>query len=223
MSKEIKYCYRCGTQLPSNADFCPNCGVNVKAYVSETLQPKVRRPRFIVHRPDFDVTRNVRIMMFFFFMAVFIVGLFLGTYAPISVSDANALTSSVQNEVNQSSFISLVVSIARNNIVLCLIFFVPVFGQIFMALVSYNTGLVLSADAIVYSVNRINVLQNLFFYPPMWLETVVYGLAASEGIIFLLSFIKGNYVKESKRLAVTIMMCVAILFVSAVIESLIIS
>lgn len=220
MSEENKYCQRCGTQLPSNANFCPNCGVNVKAYISETLQPKVHRRRFIIHRSDFKITRNVRIAIFFFFMAVFIIGLILGTYAPMSVSDANTLTSSVQNEVNRSSFVSLVISIASNNIELCLIIFVPIFGQIFMALTSYTTGLVFSADAIAYSVNRINILQNLFFYPSTWLETVVYSLAASEGFIFLLSFIKGNYVKESKRLAITIMICVAVLILSAVIETL---
>jgi hypothetical protein len=220
MSNGNKYCHRCGTLLPPNADFCPNCGVNAKADVSEPLygQPK----EHFSNRLNFNITRNVRVIIFFFFVAVFLIGLTLGSFAPISLGNAESLTSSVQNQVNRSSFISLVESIARNNIVLCLVFFVPVFGQIFMALTSYSTGLVISAEAIANSVNRLTLLQNLFFYPSTWLETVVYGLAASESIIFLLCVIKGDYKKEIKRLVLTIVACVVILTISAVIESLLI-
>jgi hypothetical protein len=136
--------------------------------------------------------------------------------------NAEHLRNGIQNELNSTSFLSLVESIAQNNILLCLVFFVPVFGQIFMVLTSYNTGLVLSASAVANSVSRITVLANIFIYPSTWLETGVYALAASESTIFLLSLIKGNYVSEGKRLALTIVACVAILIVSAVIESLLI-
>jgi len=222
MSKRDQCCHRYGMLLSPNAEFCPISGDNAKADVSErqNSQPKEHFPKLFSHALNFNITRNVRVIVFFFFVAVFLIGLALGSFAPISLSNAEALTSSVRNQVNQSSFISLVESIAQNNIVLCLVFFVPVFGQIFMALTSYNTGLVISAVAVTNSMNRLTVLQNLFFYPSTWLETIVYGLAASESIIFLLCVIKGDYEKEVKRLALTIMACAVILVVSAVIESL---
>jgi hypothetical protein len=29
MSDEVKFCYKCGANLPAGADFCPECGANV--------------------------------------------------------------------------------------------------------------------------------------------------------------------------------------------------
>jgi hypothetical protein len=218
--REARYCHHCGAKLPLEAGFCPSCGVYLGVNLPEGLNPDgLKRPAVSRRRFGYGISRNLRWALFFFFMGVFIVGLTVGTYATMSTSDATSLRNDVNSGIDYSSFTSLAESIAMNNIILCMVFFVPVFGGIFMGLISYNTGLVLAADAIYYSVSRPVILLNIFTYPSTWLETVVYSLAASEGIIFLFSITNGSWRIGVKRLLLTVIACILILTVSAVIET----
>lgn len=175
----------------------------------------MRKSKLLSQSLNFNITRNLRIAAFFFFMMVFIVGMILGTFASMSLSDAEASVSNIENLWNQP-LASFIASVLLNDVELCLPMFIPVFGQVFLVIIGYNTGVVLSAYAIVQSINRVTVLRNILFYPTTLLDCMVFGLAASEGFIFLLSIIKRSYVAEGKRLIIAMIVCIAVLAVSEV-------
>ncbi len=173
-------------------------------------------PKRFSQRLNFNITRDLRMAVFLFFLTVFVIGMILGAFAPISSNEAEAITSNIQNIQNLPP-VARFESIALNDIELTLPMFIPVVGQVFMTIVSYETGVAISAFAVNQSINRATLLQNTFFYPSTLIDCTVFGLAASEGFIFLLSIIKRGYRAESKRFIMTIIGCIAVLLVSEVI------
>ena len=98
------------------------------------------------------------------------------------------------------------------------------FGILFMALVSYTTGAVISVYALVSaSTTRSEILLSLLLSPSAWLEFAAYSLAASEGILFLLSVFARRSRAEVRSLAKIAILCILIIIVSAVIEAALIS
>ncbi len=210
-----QYCKHCGNIMPLNATLCPSCGRDQRAQ-PQTVEQSGFRSYFIKH------IKMIRISAFLFCLGIFTLGLFLGSQTPLSEEDAGLILAEMQGILASGGPLSL--QIAWNNIVLCLLFFLPVFGVLFMALVSYATGTVISAYALVSaSATRSEILLSLFLSPSTWLEFTAYSLAASEGILFLLSVFAKRSRAEGKNLAKAVLSCVAILILSAVIEAALIT
>ena len=178
-------------------------------------------------KPEHHVFRNmetVRIIAFFICMGVFLGGLILGSTSNLTTADASLIVNQVQNQFEQfKSAVQLALRIAENNVEICLIFFIPVFGTFFMATVGYNTGIVFSASAIIsHSATSLQLLGFTALLPFFWLEVIAYSLAASEGILFLFGVLTRRFKEESKNLLKTILVCVALLVVGAIVESILI-
>ena len=169
-----------------------------------------------VQRLNVNITRARRIALFFFFLAVFFVAMSVGAFASLSASDAQAISNNIQSVRNQP-LLSRFETVVLNDGGLCLLFFIPGVGQVLLVYASYQTGVSIAALAITDSVSRVTELLNVLFFPTALLDGIVFGLAASEGFIFLLSIINKRYRAESKRFIITIIVCLAVLVVSEVI------
>lgn len=212
----LQYCKYCGSRVPLNAVFCPNCGKSQLIAQAEAEPEEKRRSESRIVRN----MRTIRVAAFLICIEIYISGFILGSQTTLSLDDAVLIRSQVEQIVVSGP---LVLRLAQNNIEICLIFFIPIFGALFMALVSYSTGLVISALSLLStSVTRLQLLQMAFLFPWTWLEGIAYSLAASEGVLFLLGVLTRRFREEGKTLLKTILVCVALLIVGAVIESVII-
>ncbi len=112
--------------------------------------------------------------------------------------------------------------IFQNNVTLCLLFFIPFFGTAFMAFVGYNTGIVLSAVALVNPSAGSGVVLAFatMLFPWTWMEFTAYSLASSEGIIVVISAIRRTLTKESRRLLIVLAVAVILLVIGAITEEL---
>lgn len=198
--------------MPLDSTLCPSCGRD------QRVQPQAEaaeRPRFRSY-----LVKNlkmIRISAFLLCLGIFSIVLLLGSQTPLSKEEAELIVSEVQGVVASDS---LLLQIAWNNIILCLLLFLPVFGVLFMVLVSYGTGTVISAYALLSaSTARSEILLVLFSSPSTWLEFAAYSLAASEGMLFLLGIFTRRFREEGKTLAKTVLACILILIVGAVIEA----
>lgn len=212
----LQYCKYCGTQMSSNATVCQNCGRSQLTAQSKAEIEEQRRSESYIARN----MRTIRVATFLICTGIFIGGLILGSQTPLSADDAEFIRSQVEQIIISGP---TALAIAQNNIAICLIFFIPVFGVLFMVFVSYSTGLVISAYSLLStSVTRLEILQATFLVPSTWLEVIAYSLAASEGTLFLLGVLTRRFKEEGKTLLKTILVCVALLIVGAVIESILV-
>ena len=163
------------------------------------------------------ITPNLRIVAFCFLLALFIIGMIIGSLTPLSANEAQTITNSIQDIWNQGSLLLRYERVALNDIPLCLTMFVPAFGQVFIVYCGYETGVAIAAQAITQSIPSSMRMQNVLFTPTTWLDGVVFGLAASEGFILLLSILNRSFKAESRRFLLTILGSVTLLLVSEVI------
>ncbi|MGI0090954.1 MAG: hypothetical protein ACREBS_04530, partial [Nitrososphaerales archaeon] len=155
---------------------------------------------------------------FWIFITVFISLTVILGYAStvqMSQSQAESLVQSVQN-IKPTQ-----VGIFENNIRVALIEFIPIIGPAFGAISSYETGLVISATGQVPNA-RATGLESviiLLLTPIFWLEFFCYSLAVEESISIIISIKNKNLLtKEWKWILGSIVVVVAVLFVSAGIE-----
>ena len=211
---EFQYCRHCGSKMPIGSPICPNCG---RSQSAQQLQVEGEERKGFVTRN----MRTIRVSAFLACMGILIAGLLLGTQAPLSIEEARLIIGRIRRTIISGS---LAFQIAVNNIMICLTFFLPILGVLFMALASYSTGVGISALTLfAASTTRIEILQTLFLAPSTWIEFVAYSLAASEGMMLLLSIFTRRFREEGKKLAITVLACVTLLIAGAVVETVLIT
>ena len=160
---------------------------------------------------------RTRTLIFIFTLIILSGILAFASTIPLSLSDAQSLSQSVQG-INGTT-----TAIFQNNVQIALLEFVPVFGPGFGAYSSYDTGLAISALALSNpgsSVSGIELFLFLLFTPIYWFEFACYSLAVEESISLLVSFRNHDFRKtEWKWLLGSILFVIATLFVSAGIEA----
>jgi hypothetical protein len=161
------------------------------------------------------------------FFAVTVIATCVGALQTLSVQDANQLN----NELAQLRNNVTIEYIFGNNLFICLMMFVPVWGWIQGLWAMYNTGLVLAAESMVGSAQGIPPLVLYFaywFFPFFWLEFISFSIALSESFWLLVRAIQslageGVSLKRELRNASTLITIVTLtLLVSAIIEMAII-
>lgn len=114
-----------------------------------------------------------------------------------------------------------------NNVRIDLIEFVPILGPAFGVYVSYSTGLVIAAIAQsspVQGIGGFEAFLVLLITPIYWMEFFSYSLAIEESVALVISARSRQMLRgEIKWLIGSILLAVAVLFVSAHLEASLVS
>ena len=141
----------------------------------------------------------------------------IGTITPLSTQGADQ----INQQINQVRANVSVQYIFGNNLMICLIMFVPIIGPIFGLYALYNTGVAIEAQVIAGSsgVPAILAFAVLFIFPFTWLEFISYSTALAESVWLTRRSMQGLIRKEMKNAAVLIAIVAILLLVGAAIET----
>ena len=180
--------------------------------------PEAARPRGRVMEAISKRGRRIRLYLFLLSLGIFIAAFLIGSTEPLSSQEALAIVEQFGELIGENPTMT---QILMNNLPLCLLFFIPVFGTAFMAFVGYSTGVVLSALAIAYPPADALVLALTTLAAPWtWMELTAYSLASSEGIMLILAIIGRNIRRELKTFLIVLAVSAVLLALGAVIEIL---
>jgi len=162
-------------------------------------------------------TRRVLLAATFFFLAFSIT--LVATLTPLGHEEANDL----HNDLEQLRKNVTIQTIFGNNLMICLIMFVPIIGPVFGFYVLYNTGVVIAAEGLIAGASPPLIFIMLFLFPFTWLEFVAYSTALSESALLFWRVIHGKGRKEIVNTSLLITFCVILLLLGAIIEMALIS
>lgn len=160
------------------------------------------------------------------FLVIFIIAVLLtivGSLLPINAKDAQQLSNSLNQTVNQNKASgTLPQYIFSNNIGICLRMFIPILGPIWGFAILANTGYALGAISQVQGVSPLLEILVLILTPVFWLEFTSYSIAISESI-WLLRRLMQQRGGELKNTVILIGVCAGLLAVGAIVETWLIS
>ncbi len=150
----------------------------------------------------------------------------IGAGQPVPTSQASGLVNSLNASIPYSSGKeAIALSIFRNNYYLALLMDIPLAGPVMATYVSFNTGYMMSAQAIVYS-NQTKIaftgmdrFLSLMVLPIFWLEFVCYTAAVLESLYLLVSLFTRRFTKEVFTAIIVIIGITIVLFISAQLEA----
>jgi hypothetical protein len=214
------YCRSCGTLIPYDAVYCPHCGALQEA--RQLAAPGATRPTRGAAVEIIRSKRRIRLTLFIVSLTILITVFILGSMAPLSRQDAQAIVNDFQSTIGTSPTAS---QIFVNNAIITIQSFIPVLGIVNMAQTSYYSGLVYSAIVTVTpsSPSPLALDFATFLFPWTWLEFAAYSLASSEGLMIIVAAITRSLRREVRRLLITIAIAMALLAIGAFIEELAIS
>jgi hypothetical protein len=166
-------------------------------------------------------SKKQRIITIIIFFLIGITITCVGTLAPLSKQEADQINQDLKNLRSNVS----VQYIFGNNLLICLVMFIPIVGPIFGLYALYNTGVVIEAQIVAASSTGISPILAfflLFLFPFTWLEFISYSTAFAESVWIIRRFTQGLGRKEIKNSAVLIAIVTILLLVGAVIETLLI-
>ena len=166
-------------------------------------------------------SRRKRIITIIVFFLIGIIVTCVGTLTPLSKQEAEEINQDLENLRKNVS----VQYIFGNNLLICLVMFIPIVGPIFGLYALYNTGVVIEAQVVAASTTGISpilVFFVLFLFPFTWLEFISYSTAFAESVWIIRRFTQGLGRKEIKNTAVLIAIVTIFLLVGAVIETVLI-
>ena len=212
----MPYCTRCGAKIPEDeeARFCPNCGAPIflktrmdAAYRKEEIKP----------------SRAAGKMHTLLILTVLFLNILVTSAGALSkVEDPQAqLIARDFKEMEKMLRTVGVQLIFGNNMMYCLVMFIPFLGPISGFYVLYSTGRVLAALGYVLGLDPLLLFSSLLIYPHSWLEFISYSLAISESIrlsIYVLKYRLKRLKAELPRTAKYISLCAALLLTGALIE-----
>jgi hypothetical protein len=173
-----------------------------------------------------ELTGRERLLWFFIVFEFLIIVTMVGAGQPVPTSQATGLVKSLNASIPYSQGKEAVaLSIFKNNYYLALLMDIPLAGPIMATYVSFNTGYMMSAQAIVYS-SQSNVaftgmerFLNLMVLPIFWLEFVCYSAAVLESLYLLASLFTKSFRKELFVALLVILGITITLFISAQMEA----
>ncbi len=216
----MPYCLRCGTRLPEDreARFCPNCGVPLSLYAvreepgtAKSEAPKARKLGALSNR----VFVMVGVILLCFAATAF------GAASSVDPSDVQQINEDEERMRDALEYAGVSI-VFGNNLMLCLIMFVPVLGPFFGSYVLYSTGRVIAAIGSASGMNPLVLFASLFVYPFAWLEYICYALAISESLWLVHAMTKNRLREEVTRAVKNIAICSILLLLAAFIEVLMI-
>jgi len=162
-------------------------------------------------------SRTKRILTIVAFLIIAIIVTSIGAVTPLSNQEAD----SINHELNKTRENASVQYIFGNNLMICLLMFVPIVGPILGMWVLYNTGLVIAAESMLPSMHGIPpllVLFTLLVFPFAWLEFLSYSTAFAESVWLVRRIQQGRTRRELRNAAILIAIVTVALLLAAIIE-----
>ena len=169
--------------------------------------------------------RRKRILSTIVVFLVVIAVTVLGSLMPIDPQEAKKIT----NDLNQTSTTlgeqgALTQFILGNNLLICLLMFIPVIGPVLGLYIMFNTGTVIGAIATAGGYSPALALVALFITPVAWLEFAAYSTAMAESVwLFRRAMQKLGFHELRKNTTMFIAICAVLLAVGAIVETALIS
>lgn len=168
-------------------------------------------------------SRNKRIITIAIFFILGIIATSLGTMQTLTQQEAT----DINNELDQVRSNVTIQYIFGNNLFICLLMFIPVFGWIFGFIVLYNNGVVMVAQSMNSAAQGVSPLALFFAYflfPFTWLEFISLSIGSAESFWLMLRGIQRltnktiSFKRELRNLSSFITLVTLMLLVSAIIE-----
>jgi len=169
-------------------------------------------------------SRNKRIITIAIFFILGIIATSIGAMQTLTQQEATDLN----NELDQLRSSVTVQYIFGNNLFICLLMFIPVFGWIFGFIALYNTGVVIAAQSMTSAAHGVSPLLlffTLFLFPFTWLEFISYSVGFAESFWLLFRGIQRlmnkipSFRRELRNLSILITIVTLMLLAGAVIET----
>jgi uncharacterized membrane protein SpoIIM required for sporulation len=219
----MPYCTRCGTRLykEEEARFCPNCGAPM---VPKVIYEKARVVKAEVRKERKIPTLKNRVAVMAVVMVICLAVTSLGALARVEPSEAQDILQDMKI-LEDMLEVAGVRIIFGNNLIHCLVMFVPVIGPFYGLYVLYSTGKVLAALGLAVGADPLFLFISLFVYPHTWIEYLSYSLAISESCWLLYSIARrgfGGLRNELTNASKVIAICAVLLLLGAIVETSII-
>jgi Stage II sporulation protein M len=168
-------------------------------------------------------SRNKRIITIAIFFILAIIATSIGAMQTLSQQEAT----DINNELDQLRSSVTVQYIFGNNLFICLLMFIPVFGWIFGFIALYNTGVVVAAQTMTSAAHGVSPLLlffTLFLFPFTWLEFISYSVGFAESFWLMLRGIQRltdktiSFKRELRNLSMLMTIVTLMLLAGAVIE-----
>jgi hypothetical protein len=212
-------CEGCGNSviIYEDTNFCPYCGALLKVVnkIEETTLKCKPKKKF--------ATLSSRALFLLFILAFCFTITLFGTTAQLEASEATEINENLQ-EIRETIEVFGIPIIYGNNLMHCMIMFLPFIGSVWGINVLYSTGRVIASAGIMSGANPQLLYILLFLYPFTWLEYISYSIAISESFWLLYSIIKSKfkYIKnEAKNAYKAIAICSILLLIAAFSEIII--
>jgi uncharacterized membrane protein SpoIIM required for sporulation len=149
----------------------------------------------------------------------------LGSLMPVNAQEATKIS----NDLNQTVTTlgnegALMQYIFGNNLLICLLMFIPIIGPLLGLYIMFNTGTVVGAIAAAGGYSPALALIALFITPVAWLEFAAYSTAMTESTWLFRRALQGRGFRElRKNTTMFIAICAVLLAVGAIVETALIS
>jgi uncharacterized membrane protein SpoIIM required for sporulation len=166
-------------------------------------------------------SRGKRIFTIIGFLFLSLIITVAGVLTPLSPEDADAIseeTDQTRKVFESMHGVQRTAFVFGNNLMICLVIFVPVLGPMFGCYVLYNTGVVIAADSIAANVNPLLYFVLLFVFPFAWLEFIAYSAAFATSFWLTWRIIQRRLRSEIVTTGLFISICAVTLLLAAVIE-----
>ena len=144
-----------------------------------------------------------------------------GTLTSLTQEEANKISDELENTrkaVLEFGVLRGTALIFGNNLMLCLMFFIPLIGPFFGCYVLYSTGVAIAAESLGSGIHPLITFLLLFIFPFTWLEFLAYSTALSQSVWLSWRIIQHNGKRELSNTGIAISICAVILLTAAVIE-----
>ena len=159
-------------------------------------------------------------------IAVFIVAFIItviGSLTPTSPQQAKDISNSLNQTINaMKQNDTLLPYIFGNNLMICLLMFVPVIGPILGLYIMFDTGVGLGALSVTTGIPVIVGLA-VTFIPIGIIEFTAYSTAMAESVWLFRRFLQGRGLRELKNASLFVSFCAVVLILGATVETALIS
>jgi uncharacterized membrane protein SpoIIM required for sporulation len=177
-------------------------------------------PLLASRRPLFDRKWLILVLSIFVLEVAFFAVI---SSIPVSAAEADPLLNDTQGilaQIQNEPLALKAVDIFANNARIAVLEFVPFFGLVSFAEVTFSTGQVISALAYFSGVSAALLLVATFLSPHAWIELMAYAAAVAESVLLVYSASAGHLRAELSRAAASLALVMLMLMFAAFLEAI---